>query len=297
MNSYLVGVRRVFHLRASCLIGIYLLMTALSSAQQSAPIPELSRTVRTWEFLPVVGSRAGLFGNETGRFEAWVYPLKLFRDFHLIFHVADRALPAESLSRTLTVRPESASILYAGDSFRVRETLCVPVNEAGAVILLEIETEQPLEIEAAFTADFQLEWPAALGGTYMDWDTKQHAFTFGEEARRFAALVGSPTAGDARLGYETNYSSSNENSMMLGVTEKGKDTRRHWSSRRQLRVFCRRTQKTYQHLLTSYADSMHESADYYRGYLAKTVSLELPDSCAGAGVRLGTHQHDSGARE
>ena len=99
--------------------------------------------IRTWEFLPVVGTRAGLFGNESGRFEAWVYPLKIFRDFHLTFHVGDRALPAESLARTLTVTPESASILYAGDSFRVRETLCVPVNEPGAVILLESRPRNP----------------------------------------------------------------------------------------------------------------------------------------------------------
>ncbi len=133
-----------------------------------------------------------MFGDETGRFEAWVYPLKIFRDFHLIFHVGDRALPAESLARTLTVRPESASILYAGDSFRVRETLCVPVNEAGAIVRLDVETESPLEIEAVFTGDFQLEWPAALGGTYVDWDPIRHAFIFGEEARKFAALVGSP---------------------------------------------------------------------------------------------------------
>ena len=84
---------------------------------------ELTRTIRTWEFLPVVGTRAALFGNETGPFEAWVYPLKLFRGLHLIFHVGDRALPAESLARTLTIHPESASILYVGDSFRVREML------------------------------------------------------------------------------------------------------------------------------------------------------------------------------
>ena len=37
---------------------------------------ELSRTDRPWEFLPSVGQRAGLFGDETGNFEAWVYPLK-----------------------------------------------------------------------------------------------------------------------------------------------------------------------------------------------------------------------------
>ena len=237
---------------------------------------ELSRTVRTWEFLPVVGTRAGLFGDESGRFEAWVYPLKIFRDLHLIFHVGDRALPAESLARTLTVRPESASILYAGDSFRVRETLCVPVNEAGAAILLDIETEQPLEVEVAFTADFQLEWPAALGGTFVDWDEKQRAFVFGEEAKKFAALVGSPTGTGARLSYQTNYSSTDQNSMRLGVTQKGKDTK--------VVVIAAsvggsgEAGKTYQRLLTSYADSMREASEYYRAYLDKTIGLELPDA-------------------
>jgi glycogen debranching enzyme len=217
-----------------------------------------------------------LFGDETGRFEAWVYPLKVFRDFHLTFLVGDRALPAESLARTLTVRPESASILYAGDSFRVRETLWVPVNEAGAVLLLDIETEQPLEVEAAFTGDFQLEWPAALGGTYVNWDAKQRAFMFGEEARKYAALVGSPTGADARLSYQTNYSSSNENSLRLGVTQKGRETK--------VLVIAAsvagpaEAEKTYQHLLTSYADSRHEASAYYRAYLDKTVSLELPDA-------------------
>lgn len=252
-----------------------MLCASLSLAQKQNPTLELSRTVRTWEFVPVVGTRAGLFGDETGRFEAWVYPLKIFRDFHLIFHVGDRALPAESLARTLTVRPESTTILYAGDSFRVRETLCVPVNEAGAVIQFDVETELPLEIEAAFTADFQLEWPAALGGAYLNWDPTQYAFVFGEEAHRFAALVGSPTATDSHLAYETNYSSSNENSLRLGVTQKGKDFKLLVIAASVAGVAD--AQKTYQHLLTSYADLMRASADYYRAYLDKTVSLELPD--------------------
>jgi glycogen debranching enzyme len=261
------------------LLGIWLACAVLSVAQQPSQAPEvsreLSRTIRTWEFLPVVGTRAGLFGDETGRFEAWVYPLKIFRDFHLTFRVGDRALPAESLARTLTVRPESASILYVGDSFRVRETLCVPVNEAGAVILLDVETEEPLEVEAAFIGDFQLEWPAALGGTFVDWDAKQRAVAFGEETRKYAALVGSPTGADARLSYQTNYSSSDQNSLRLGVTQKGKETK-------VLAIAASITgradaEKTYQHLLTAYADSVRESVDYYRAYLDKTVSLELPD--------------------
>lgn len=280
MNSYLIRSRRPGAkgciLRGLCSLALGLASGLTSSAQQPAQALELTRAIRPWEFLPVVGTRAGLFGNETGSFEAWVYPLKLFRDFRLRFHVGDQVLPAESLARTLTVRPESASIVYVGDSFRVRETLCVPVNEPGAIVLLDIETEEPLEVEASFVADFQLEWPAALGGTYSYWDAKQHAVVFGEETRRFAALVGSRAAGDAHLAYETNYSSSDENSFRLGVTQKGKETKVVVVAA-SIAGLTDAT-KTYERLRTSYADAMRESSEYYRAYLDKTVKLELPDA-------------------
>jgi glycogen debranching enzyme len=243
--------------------------------QQSPTNLKLSRTVRSWEFLPVTGMRAGLFGNESGRFEAWAYPLKIFREFHLTFHVDGRALPAESLARTLTVRPESATLIYVGDSFRVTETLCVPVHEAGAAILLEVETAQPLEVEAGFVGDFALEWPAALGGTYTQWDASERAVVFGEETRKFAALVGSPTAGDVHLAYETNYSSSQETSFRLGVTQKGRETKVIVVAGSVDGI--EGAQKTYQHLASSYEQLERDSAEYYRDYLGRTVSLELPD--------------------
>ena len=123
--------------------------------------------------------RAGLLGNESGNLEAWVYPLKIFRNFHLYFLTEGRSLPAESLARTTKVRPESSTIIYTGDTFSVTETLFVPVHEQGAVIMFEIETAHPLEIEALFERDFQLEWPAALGGTYINWDEGLRAFYLG----------------------------------------------------------------------------------------------------------------------
>ena len=276
MNCHFIRVVRSVS-RALAAFAIYLVFCSpVVPAQQAPQTRELTRTVRSWEFLPVVGTRAGLFGNETGRFEAWVYPLKIFREFHLTFHVDDRALPAESLARTLTVRPESASILYAGDSFRVRETLCVPLNAQGAIILLEVETEQPLEIEASFIPDFQLEWPAALGGTYVNWDARDHAFVFGEETRKFVAFVGSPTGGESHLAYQTNYSASDENFFRLGVTSKGKETKAVVIAASV--VGMEEASKTYHRLLTSYSDQVRQSADYYRDYLAKTVSLDLPDA-------------------
>ena len=108
-------------------------------------------------------------------------------------------------------------------------------------------------------------------------------------------FVGSPTAADAHLSYQTNYSASEENTLRLGVTQKGKETK-------VLVIAASVTgradaEKTYERLLNSYADAVRESSDYYRAYLDKTVSLELPDRRSATGLRLGAHQHDSGAGE
>src|SRR5260370_31856112 len=61
---------------------------------------ELSRPIQPWEFLCAVGTRAGLLGNEAGRMEALVDPLKLVRDLRLEFYTEKRGLPARALAST-----------------------------------------------------------------------------------------------------------------------------------------------------------------------------------------------------
>src|SRR5271154_1770825 len=167
---------------------------------------ELSRPIRSWEFVSALGKRSGILGNEQGTFEAWIYPVKILRDFHLQFHVNGEILPAETLARTLVVRPESSTIVYAGDDFSVRETLFAPVDEAGLVIALEVDTVRPLEIEAVFRSDFQLEWPGSMGDANKEWDPVLHAFRFESESGKFDALVGSPSATRISEEYSSNYS-------------------------------------------------------------------------------------------
>ncbi len=245
-------------------------------AQTQPGPPELTRPARPWEFFSAVGMRAGLFGNESGRLEAWVYPLKVLREFHLRFLFDGASVPAESLVRRVIVRPESSTIIYASDTFSVRETLFVPVHEPGAIIFLDVEAEQPLDIEASFERDFQLEWPAGLGGTFERWDSTLHAFYFSEETRKFTALVGSPSAVDQRQEYENNYSASYENSFHLGAISKGKETR--------VIVIAASDQSpqdaenVYKRLAAGGDRLVADSAEYYRKYLADTVNLELPDA-------------------
>src|ERR1039457_417832 len=61
----------------------------------------LTRAARDWQFLDAVSPRAGLLGREDGIFEAWIYPLKLLRDFKLKFRVGDVLLDGSVLPRAI----------------------------------------------------------------------------------------------------------------------------------------------------------------------------------------------------
>jgi glycogen debranching enzyme len=244
------------------------------------PDLELSRPVRPWEFVSATGTRAALFGNESGRLEAWVYPLKILRDFHLRFHSRGLDFPAESLARTITVHPESASILYSGDTFTVRETLFVPVHEPGATIQLEVDAAEPVEIEAEFQLDFQLEWPGAFAGAYSYWDEKLHAFVFADELNRFSAMIGSPTGEMTAQEYWTNYSASQTNSFRLGVTNKGHESKIIVIAAAAVAVTSNvysEAEAAYHRLSASYSALLSQSAEYYRAYLDRTIDISIPD--------------------
>src|SRR5262249_13973418 len=101
------------------------------------------------------------------------------------------------------------------------------------------------------------------------------AFYFGEETRKFSALVGSPSALVSAEEYQTNYSASLESAFRLGTTPKGKETKvvviagsvnGHGEA-----------EATYKHLQNDYAQLQKEATQYYRDYLSRTVQVELPD--------------------
>lgn len=252
---------------------------AFAGSQVSAAPDEkhlqLSRTSRPWESISALGQRAALLGNESGQLEAWVYPLKILRNFQLRFVTAGYALPAAAISRTVTVRPESTTILYVGNTFTARETLFVPVREQGAIITLDVSTSQPLEVEAAFERDFQLMWPAALGGSYAAWDYTLHAFSYADDLNHYSAFVGSPEATDPMLDYETPSAESNESSFRLGAFKIGRESKSiliAGSTTGHDDAF-----HTYQRLAADHGELLHDAQKYYADYLNRTVALDLPD--------------------
>ncbi|MCZ2149119.1 MAG: hypothetical protein LC126_15265 [Bryobacterales bacterium] len=189
-----------------------LFLAALSSAYgQAVPKfafshepPELNGPVNPWRFLNAVGERGGVWGFENGRLEGWVYPIKIFHDFNLVFQSDDdpRMFPGEEIVRAVRVRPEMVQLRYAAERFSVLETLFTPRNQPGFVILLEVESAAPLRIYARFRPDLNLMWPAAAGGQTAGWDPKRKWLRITEPSGRLSALVGSPAAvSSSAVGY------------------------------------------------------------------------------------------------
>ena len=56
-------------MRLSCLAAIFFLILSLTEQIEAA---ELSRPVRTWEFMDAVGQQSSLLGSENGTLEAYV---------------------------------------------------------------------------------------------------------------------------------------------------------------------------------------------------------------------------------
>ncbi len=239
---------------------------------------EIERPVRPWEFMNAVGPHAAVLGRETGSFEAWIYPLKLLRDFRLDFKLNGRPMPPESVVRTVLYRPATTTLIYSGDyyaeHFLVRQTFLVPPERPGILILLEIESSAPLEVGASFVRDFTLMWPAGLGGSYGSWDDSLKAFTMGEEQGRFFAAVGALQAVLDQRDYGTNYSAAERSAFSLGTIE---GTARRvialaasFDSREDL-------EEAYRSLLADPQGLQRSTEGHYRRYLEDLPRLLLPD--------------------
>jgi glycogen debranching enzyme len=166
-------------------------------AREASPIA-LDGPARPSVYLEASGRRAAFLGREDGSFEAWVYPMKVLHGFELAFEIEDYAqlIPGASLLTRVEVTPEASTVRYSHSSFTVDATWLVPFEEPGGLVLLDVDPSAPLTVEARFSTDMRLMWPAGLGGQYSYWDREMRAYVITESTKRHAAIVGSPLASD-----------------------------------------------------------------------------------------------------
>jgi hypothetical protein len=154
----------------------------------------LHRLAQPGTYFDKVGRKFAILGYESGSFEAWAYPLKLFRNFELSFYTGSSTEPirGKDIIRYVSVTPEATTLTYTYQSFTVKEIFITPVDEAGAIILLDVNSTEPLTIVASFLPVLQPMWPAGIGGQYAYWDDATKAYLISEPTRKNNAYVGSP---------------------------------------------------------------------------------------------------------
>jgi hypothetical protein len=156
----------------------------------------LTRDVRRGTYFDAAGRRAAILGVEEGRFESWVYPIKLFHDCRLTLSIdgGDENIDLANYARSVTATPESFAISYSHPQFSIREIIFSPIDEPGSVILFDVDTARPLTLTVSFVPDLRPMWPAGLGGQYASWNQQEKVFVISESRRKFNGLIGSPAA-------------------------------------------------------------------------------------------------------
>ena len=162
---------------------------------EPSPI-ELRRAAQPQTPFDKVGRKFALLGYESGAFEAWAYPLKLIRNFEISFLLGTSTVPIQGrdIVRFVSVQPAVTTLTYTYQSFTVKAHFIAPVDEPGAVILLDVDSTEPLSVVCSFIPVLQPMWPAGLGGQYAYWDDGLKAYLISEPTRKNHGFLGSPAA-------------------------------------------------------------------------------------------------------
>jgi glycogen debranching enzyme len=255
----------------------------------------LGGPARPERYMEASGRKAAFLGREDGSFEAWVYPLKVLHDFKLSFGTAAYAAPmtGTSLATTVDVRPEATTVRYSHASFTVDATWLVPLSENGGVVLLDVDTSEPLTVVVQFRVDLKPMWPAALGGQYSYWDDGLKAYVAGEASGKHAALVGSPFSLTPPEQPAHNLPDA-PSQFSITITP---DTARRGlvpiviaASTEGLKA----ATATYQNLMTSTVKHYRESFEHYLRLREEMTSIDTPDDRLDLALEWGKVALDKG---
>ena len=114
----------------------------------------------------VAGEYGGLLGRQNGKFEAWLWPVKILSNFKISAELADYPVPIDvnALAAEIRVTPAETIITYSHAAFTIRQHMFASRGGAspatGAVAFFEIESVRRLELTFAFTPEMLRMWPA-----------------------------------------------------------------------------------------------------------------------------------------
>ncbi|HLJ78931.1 MAG TPA: hypothetical protein VKT75_16035 [Acidobacteriaceae bacterium] len=112
----------------------------------------------------VVGPRGALLGQQDGRFEAWLFPWKIFSNLRISARMQDYAVPIDvnAHAAEIEVHPDETTIVYSHANFTIRQIMLAPKNgDPGVLVLYQIDAIRPMTLTFSFDPIMEHMWPAA----------------------------------------------------------------------------------------------------------------------------------------
>jgi glycogen debranching enzyme len=170
------------------------LPAAHSGLQITAPaVPRLPFTV--------AGEDGAIFGRQNGRFEAWLWPVKILSNFRIQAQLANYAVPIDvnALAAGIQVTPAETIITYSHSAFTIRQHMFASrgsqKSATGVVAYFELQSLRQLDVTFSFTPEMLRMWPAPnFGRPNAEWipNGKSGFYVLHTDNPQFSAIVGMP---------------------------------------------------------------------------------------------------------
>ena len=165
----------------------------------------ISRGVDPQKPFTVAGPSGGIFGQQDGCFEAWLFPVKVLSRFAITALLQDYPVPIDlaAYAAEIEVAPAVTTITYSHAAFTVRQYVFAPRSgDAGVLTFFEIASVRPLELTFRFTPEMQRMWPAPnFGRPTGEWVKVADSgyYVLHTDNPKFTAAVAMPRASPGTL--------------------------------------------------------------------------------------------------
>ena len=119
----------------------------------------------------VAGQCGAMLGQQDGKFESWIFPVKLFSEMSIEARVDgyDVPLNVNRLAAEIEVSPDHTTITWSHIAFTIKEvffaTQCPKQDGTGILALFQISSIRPLTLTFSFTPEVKRMWPAPVSGS------------------------------------------------------------------------------------------------------------------------------------
>lgn len=240
---------------------------------------ELSRRTQPGSFFNVAGRKSAVLGYEHRTAEAWVYPLKILDGMDFGFRIEGYPLEyaAKDLLVKIEVRPESTIFTYSHAAFTVRQIVFAPLDEAGIVMLLDVDTRLPMTVSVSFKPRLKLMWLAGSQTPSISWSETERRYYLSEETDKLVGVIGSPLARDVSV---MPYQEEPQDVPSRFLIEAAPEV---WRKNFVPVVIAGGTngianaKKTYEKLLNSIPELYQKNVEHYARLESETTQIKTPD--------------------